>query len=972
MTTSRDAYWERARMPEGVLPARAWTRPDATSAEAVELDGPWDFAFGHAADGSDLSPFVADAITVPGHWQLQGYGRPAYTNVEYPFPLDPPHVPSRNPTGEYRRTVEIPENWDSGRVVLRFEGVDSCARVRVDGNRVGVLTGSRLPGEFDITGLVTPGGRHELTVRVHQWSVGSYVEDQDMWWLSGIFRSVLLLHRPEGCVVDHEVVADFDPDTGEGRLDVLVTTADGATAGLTVEGLGLERTLVPGERVRLPAGPVEPWSAERPRLYDATLSTASERITLRLGFRRVELTDDGTGGRLISVNGNPVTFRGVNRHEWDLRRGRAVDEAVMRADVRLMKESNINAVRTSHYPPHPRFLELCDEAGLYVVDECDLETHGYIEDAHTTRPGNPVTRTEWTDPLVDRMRRMIERDKNRPSVILWSAGNESGAGAAVDAMLRWGRRRDPSRLFLYEGDKSSRLVDAYCLMYPRHEALRAIGRRAEPGHPDAETDRRRRALPFLAIEYAHAMGVGPGGLTEYREIFEAHPRCQGGFVWEWTDQAIEGPRGEWLYGGDFGEVLHDGNFIADGLLLPDRTPSPALADVRAVFAPVRVEWKEGGAVLVNRHEVLDLTGFTVRWRLEEDGTAVASLSVPCPTVAPGASAALGVPLEITDAYEGPRTRVVRADVLDPHGRTVSRNWHTVAFSPAPELEPAPRLRSEKGSPSADRPQGGDGLSGGELLDALRRVFGPHRLVPRLWRAPIDNERALSWDALEPAWRAAGVHRLEHEHRVTGGSVSIRSAAAGQTWALITRLTGRLVDDRLLLGVDMSFEGPAPAPLPRIALDVVAEERVETLEWFGLGPHESYPDTGQGSTLGRFSATVDALQTRYVYPQENGQRGHVTWAALGAASGQVVEIRADRPIGLAVRPWSSEELTRAAHLHELRPDGRTHITLALATHGVGSASCGPGVLPAHRLAAEPRSVRLLLSRTSTPGPSPFGD
>lgn len=954
--TPQDAYWEQTRVPEGVLPARAWVRPDATSADAVELDGPWDFAFGHAADGSDLSPFVADAITVPGHWQLQGYGRPAYTNVEYPFPLDPPHVPSRNPTGEYRRTIGIPEHWDSGRVVLRFEGVDSCARVCVDGRRVGVLTGSRLPGEFDLTDLVTPGGRHELTVRVHQWSVGSYVEDQDMWWLSGIFRPVLLLHRPAGCVVDHEAAADYDPVTGEGHLDVLITTADGATAELTVQELGLSRTLVPGQRVRLPAGPVEPWSAERPRLYDATLATPSERISLRLGFRRVELTDDRDGGRLISVNGNPVMFRGVNRHEWDLRRGRAVDEAVMRADVRLMKDSNVNAVRTSHYPPHPRFLELCDEAGLYVVDECDLETHGYIEDACTTRPGNPVTLPEWTDPLVDRMRRMIERDKNRPSVLFWSAGNESGAGAAVDAMLRWGRERDPSRLFLYEGDKSSRLVDAYCLMYPRHEALRAIGRRADPGHPDAATDRRRRALPFLAIEYAHAMGAGPGGLSEYRDIFEAHPRCQGGFVWEWSDQAIEGPGGEWLYGGDFGEVLHDGNFIADGLLLPDRTPSPALADVRAVFAPVRVEWREDRAVLVNRHEVLDLAGFTLRWRLEEDGRAVASRSAPCPRAAPGTSVTLGAPPEIIDAYAGTGTRVVHVDIVDPHGRTVSRNWHVVASAPPPGFGAATR-------PGA--PEGADGLAGGELLGLLRSLLGPHRLVPRLWRAPVDNERAFSGDPLEAAWRKAGVHRLEHEQRVAGGSVRIRSAAAGQTWALITRLTGHRVDEDLLLGVDMSFEGPAPTPLPRIALDVVTEERIDALEWYGLGPHESYPDTGQGNTLGRFSATVDALQTRYVHPQENGERAGVTRAALTSVSGRAVEVRADRPIGLAVRPWSSEELTRAAHTHELRPDGRTHITFALATHGVGSASCGPGVLPAHQLAAGPQSVRLLLTRRERP-------
>jgi beta-galactosidase len=389
----------------------------------LALNGDWAFRLSPRADGPvdfadpDFDDAGWDRLPVPSHWQLHGYGAPAYTNVRYPFPVDPPFVPDENPTGDYRRAFELPGGW-TDTTVLRFDGVDSCARVWLNGTYVGTTSGSRLPTEFDVTDLVQPG-HNTIAVRVHQWSSGSYLEDQDMWWMSGIFRDVTLLSRPAAGIDDFFVHADFDAASGSGILRV-DTAAD---ARVLVPELGLD--LAPGETASIA---VEPWTAESPRLYRGELRTASETVAISIGFRRVEVVDG-----VITVNGRRILFRGVNRHEFHPETGRTLDEATMLQDILLMKQHNINAVRTSHYPPHPRFLELCDEYGLWVIDECDLETHGFFED-WVPMPGNPVTDPQWQDELVARMRRMVERDKNHASVIIWSLGNECGPGENLCAM----------------------------------------------------------------------------------------------------------------------------------------------------------------------------------------------------------------------------------------------------------------------------------------------------------------------------------------------------------------------------------------------------------------------------------------------------------------------------------------------------------------------------------------------------------
>src|SRR5215210_1781768 len=603
------------------LPPRAW---QATSAPALSLDGRWTFRMrarpdrdaAFAAPGYDDTGW--DELPVPSHWQLHGHDAPAYTNVAYPFPVEPPVVPDANPNGEYRRRFRLPPGWPDGRALLRFGGADSHLRVWLNGTELGEASGSRLAHEFEAGDLLEREGDNVLGVRVMQWSPGSYLEDQDMWWLSGLFRSVDLLARPAGCIGDLLVHADAD---GLLRVDCDVP------ARIVVPELGIDAAA--GETVG--ARSVEPWSAELPRLYAGEVRAEGETVPLRIGFRTVAI-EDGE----LRVNGRRVLLRGVNRHEWDPDSGRALTEATMRRDVELMKAHNVNAVRTSHYPPHPRFLELCDELGLYVMAECDLETHGF---ELVGWRGNPSDDPRWRAAYLDRIARTVERDKNHPSIVMWSLGNESGIGSNLAATAAWVRGRDPSRPVHYEHDLTSSVSDVHSRMYASHAEVEALGRREEPAFDDAALNARRRALPFLQCEYGHAMGNGPGGLAEYQKLFEGHSRCQGGFVWEWIDHGIRRPQGDFAYGGDFGEPLHDGNFVADGLLFPDRTPSPGLLELKAVFAPVRIS--EDG--IENLHLFRDLAHLDFSWTLEVEGEAMASGTLDPGPVAPGASAPLRWP-----------------------------------------------------------------------------------------------------------------------------------------------------------------------------------------------------------------------------------------------------------------------------------------------------------------------------------------
>ncbi|HEY7047977.1 MAG TPA: glycoside hydrolase family 2 TIM barrel-domain containing protein [Jatrophihabitantaceae bacterium] len=905
---------------------RAHTRSDAAQ---LDLNGAWRFRLD---DGPET------AIEVPGHWQLQGHGRPAYTNVRFPFPVDPPHVPDENPTGEYRRTFDLPDGWPGGAAVLRFLGVDSAFTVWLNGTELGRSTGSRLTTEFDVGPLLRPAG-NELVVRVHQWSAASYLEDQDMWWLSGIFRDVALLARPAGAIDDYFVRADFDPATGSGTLRIDTDVP----ARLDVPALGLVGVDAAGpHRIER----VEPWSAEVPRIYDAELRAGGERIAVRIGFRTVAIRDG-----VLTVNGRRVLFRGVNRHEWNPDRGRAVTADDMRRDVELMKQHNVNAVRTSHYPPHPDFLDLCDQYGLYVVAECDLETHGF---AFVDWRCNPSDDPRWQPALLDRMQRTVERDKNHPSIVMWSLGNESGTGRNLAAMSEWVHDRDPSRPVHYEGDWDSGSVDVYSRMYATPEEVDAIGRGAEPQTKDPSFDAHRRALPFVLCEYAHAMGNGPGGLLEYQQLFEKYPRCQGGFVWEWIDHGIrqctDDGREFFAYGGDFGEVLHDGNFVMDGLLFADRTPSPGLAEFKAVIAPVRITFDDAITV-ANRHDFADTSHLRFEWAHEVEGVAVADGVLDVPPIRPYDSARIARPTLAPvggESWLTVRAVLARATAWAPAG-------HEIAFGQG-QITPA------AGSSIAGTRPDPAHFDGPSLIRIGRLAVRGPRLD--LWRAPTDNDHAVYGPSVATPWRALGLHRLTH--RVVDRTwtdeafvVRTRVAPAATDVGMLARYRWQADGEALVLTVGVEPDGDWSVPLPRLGLRLALPASITDVEWFGAGPGESYVDSAQAARIGRFASTVDQLQTPYAFPQENGNRRLVRWAELRGPDGGV-RIEGTPTFELTVRRWTTEDLDAAQHPTDLAPRDQVYVNLDLGQNGLGTASCGPGVLPQYELAAAPASwaVRLV--------------
>jgi beta-galactosidase len=877
--------------------------------------------------------------------------------------VDPPRVPTDNPTGDYRVRFRVPPGWPAGRVVLRFDGVDSCARVWLNGTELGVISGSRLPAEFDVTGALNPPGQDNLlAVRVHQWSSGSYLEDQDMWWLSGIFRRVMLLARPDGGVRDYFVHTGYDHRTGQGTLRVDVDGPE--PARVTVPELGID--VAAGETVTVPA--VGPWSAESPRLYRGALITPGETVPLPIGFRTVAIRDG-----ILTVNGRRVLFRGVNRHEFDPDRGRAVTEPVMRRDVLLMKQHNINSVRTSHYPPDPRFLELCDEYGLYVIDECDLETHGFLGHSHQPAPDNPAGQPDWQQALVSRMQRMVERDKNHPSIVLWSLGNESGGGQNLTAMADWARRRDPSRPLHYERDPTYRDVDVFSQMYTPHAEVERIGQGREEPLDDPELDTRRRAMPFILCEYGHAMGNGPGGLTEYQELFDRYPRCQGGFIWEWIDHGLRtrDERGEYYgYGGDFGEPLHDGNFVADGLLFPDRTPSPGLLEYAKVIEPVRISRDGDRLRVANRYDFLDLAHLDFAWSAEVDGEPLAAGPLAVPPVGPGQSTT--VPLPAVPAAAGEVWLTVGAVLAADHpwaeaGHEIGWGQFPVEKMSAPPAPSAPAPDSatdpEPVTVTATTIQVGPGRfdpATGTLthLGALA-VDGPRLDV---WRAPIDNERWFATEKNEVAWRELGLHRMQHRVAdVTAGPdelvVRTRVAPAASRLGLFATYRWAATGDGLRLTVQVEPDGTWPVPLPRLGLRMAGPAGLDQVTWFGLGPGEAYRDSRRAVRVGRYRATVGELQTPYVFPQENGNRADVRWAEVTDATGAGLRVAGDPVIGLTVRRWTTEDLDTARHPNQLAPRDRLFINIDHAHHGLGTGSCGPAVLSAYRLRAEPATFRV---------------
>jgi beta-galactosidase len=948
----------------GSVASRARLRSDAPE---QSLDGTWRFrVWPTVRDAPDDGWQKGDVsswhpIPVPAHWNLEGFGLPAYSNVQFPFPVDPPYPPEANPIGDYRVTFTPDAELAGQSVLLRFDGIESAADIWLNGESVGTTRGSRLTHEFDVTALLQPGA-NDLAVRVAQFSDASYLEDQDMWWLPGIFRSVSLLLRPTDAIRDVFVIADFDASTGHGSLDLRVD-AD-APATVTIAELGIEAS---ADGI-IPVGTVHPWSAESPRLYDAVVSTAGEAVTLRLGFRRVEVSDS-----VLRINGRPVTLRGVNRHEHRPEHGRVHDAEVARAELILMKQHNINAVRTSHYPPHPDFLDLADELGFYLIDECDLETHGFeLVDWRNNPSDDPV----WREAFLDRIRRTVHRDKNHASVIMWSLGNEAGTGSNLEAMAHWVREFDPSRLVHYEGDWSSSYVDVYSRMYASVAEVEQIGAETDAPAPSTATavELHRRSLPFILCEFAHAMGNGPGGLREYWDLVERYPRVAGGFVWEWIEHGIarvepDGRRG-FRYGGDFGEVTHDGNFVIDGLVSADREPRPGLAAYAAIIAPVHltVAGDRTQVTIDNRHDMIGLDHVQLRWRREIDGTVVAEGVLDTPTLEPRTSAPVLLPEAAGEHHPVAGADVVTVEAILATDAAWASAGHVISSGQQVRsgVNAAPTVT---GTVSASR-VGVAQFENGQLssIGGLS-ISGP---TVGLWRAPTDNDGARGWDepqlpSMAERWREAGIDRMVTRligvDVADGLSIATRTGATTNDAAVDATYHWTLVTDAAVrLDATLEPRGTWTTDWARLGLDLVVDGSPLSMDYAGLGPGQGYPDTDDALRFGWWSVARDELVVDHVRPQESGSRPGVRSAVVTTTAGSLrITVLGESDLAVTVSPWSRSEIVATTHAVDLRGDGRTHLSLDVVQSGVGTATCGPGVLPRYRVPAQPGRLSLLFER-----------
>ncbi|MGW7822343.1 glycoside hydrolase family 2 TIM barrel-domain containing protein [Streptomyces puniciscabiei] len=960
-------------MTDPLLALRPWEAPEVTSwrrlatnavdrrAGALCLDGDWRFQLLPTPDAPVGGAW--SSAHVPGAWTLQDTGDPPqYTNVRMPFPEFPPGSPAANPTGVYERAVDVPGEWAGRRIVLRVGAAESVLLVHVDGRPVGVSKDSHLAAEFDLTEVVRAGERSVVRLTVVKWSDASHIEDQDQWWHGGITRSVLLYATDPLHLADVTVRAGYD---GELRVDCRVRDARGALPGGwyvsgSLEGEPLaqdrefDRARIEDERVSVFLGEarlrtivpdVRTWNAETPELYDLTVrlhrpdGTVADTSRHRIGFRDVEIA-----GRDLLVNGERVFVRGVNRHDFHPLTGRTVSYGDMRADLVLLKRFGFNAIRTSHYPGDPSLYDLADELGFYVVDEADIESHDHAHEI--------ADDPRYLNAFVDRVSRMVLRDKNHPSVIIWSLGNESDYGANHDAAAGWVRRHDPTRPIQYEGAAKldwAATDDASDLACPMYAPVEDCVAHALSG---------RQTRPLIQWEYSHAMGNSNGTLADHWAAIESTPGLQGGFIWEFWDHGIlqrvsdgrpagragaglydngvTAPGHRWAYGGDFGETIHDGAFVADGVVFPDRTPKPALYEHREIAAPVRIEcYRHEGIVLANHQHFRGLDWLAGEWELVlADGTRLTA-PADLPVLCPGQTAAVPLPFEVPrdggEAWLTLRVTVAEDQPWAPRGTEV--------------CVPQVRLRGPAvvaGVPAEGRVEvDGEGLLVHPLLTAAPTLS--------LWRAPTDNDE-LGGMALR--WRTWGLDALVRKVvsvRQEGGRVTVDAEYAGTVGVVRHR--------QVLTPVAGGIRIDEEAELPQEFHDVARVGSVfetaggpDLLEWFGQGPWESYPDRCAGAPVGHHSLPVDALFTPYLRPQESGGRHGVRRFTLSAPDATGLAVELDRPRQVSVTRHRAEDLTAAAHHDELVPRPGCVVHIDAAHRGLGTASCGPDTFPEYRIRA----------------------
>lgn len=958
------------------------------SVERMSLNGTWKFKYLNAPEYAPEGFFEAsypadgwDEITVPSCWQIEGYDKMHYTDVLYLFPINPPFVPDENPTGIYKKEVILKQAWMANRTIIKFHGVDSAYDLWVNGTHAGYSKVSRLPAEFDITELVKEGG-NDITVRVYKWSDGTYLEDQDMWWLSGIYRDVELLNVPNTSIRDCHINAGLDTTYTDGLLHMEVELENPTDDTLLNWALTDGDTIVRSGSVQAGGNhfliideiieSVAKWTAETPNLYTVKMELlcqgmSVQTVSYRTGFRVIEIRDNN-----FTVNGKVILLNGVNHHDYDPENGRTINPETIRQDIILMKQHNINAIRCSHYPSMEYLYDYCDEYGLYVINEADLECHGFewVEN-YDWITDDPT----WEKAYVDRAERMVLRDYNHPCVIMWSLGNESCFGCNFRASAARVKELDSSRLVHYEGDFEAEVTDVYSTMYTRLKQLEEIA-----------TGTEKHNKPHVMCEYGHSMGNGPGGLKEYQDLYRKYKRLQGGFIWEWYDHGIKTVAEDgtvyYRYGGNYGDFPTNGNFCIDGLLMPNRTPSPGLVEYKQVICPVEITKEEG---FTNRihiksyYDFLNLDHLYLEWAVTDGENVIETGKVDEIHCGPGEETEISIPYHCVEPEKN-TDYYLNISVCEKQESKYAKAGHSIGIyqfelpmkntvleahgegAPLEMIEDAASLtvKNDKLAVTFDKVCGKlvsfSSVKNGEAAEQIKK--GPKLTVDR---AIIDNDMYKKDD-----WRNKYFIQLPQEQTEyfgleagDGGQkavVEIRKffGCLNQSWGFKLTYVYTVYADGCL---DVNVDGKAfqngklePEMLPRIGLELEVAKELRQVSWYGLGFGENYPDSRLAARMGVYEADLDQMHTDYVKPQENGHREDVKWLALGNQTENLL-IQAKKSFGMDVHDYTMEALEAAMHPQEIGKSENIILHLDARHSGVGSNSCGEEQLPAYRTKIE---------------------
>lgn len=926
------------------------------------LNGIWKFRYFSRAIDVDEAVFspdynFTDEIFVPSNWQMYGYDIPHYTNLEYPYPVDPPYVPNDNPVGVYSRTFTLDAEWTGKEIYFRCEGVAPCMLLYVNGQEAGYTQGAHLPSEFNITPFLKQG-KNTVSILVAKWCDGSYLEDQDFYRLSGIFRDVYLLAREKNHIWDYFITTELSEDyqdaeialrweaVGDDSVEVILLDPDGKKldGGLNRDSFQIQQA--------------KKWSAETPNLYYILLKMGGEVICEPFGIRSIQTSPKGE----LLVNGVPVLIKGVNRHDTHPTKGYVTSQEDMEYDLLQMKKLNINTVRTSHYPNAPEFYHLCDRLGFYVVDETDIEIHGF-----TTRLGGlggyqPYNKNwicemeQWQEAFVERARRMVERDKNRPCVIFWSLGNESGYGKNHDAMAEWIRRRDSSRLIHFEGANlinNPPVVDVCSYMYPNMERLKEICEEAG-------------ARPVFLCEYAHAMGNGPGGVENYMKMFRSYDNLIGGCVWEWADHVVE-KDGKYYYGGDFGEIPHDGNFCVDGLVFPDRSFKAGSLNVKQNYRNLFAKYLGGGKVEISSDYCFCTAEETVNITLICDGEERLLLSQQL-CIEPGESAVLDTSLSEINCVEGAYLNVSFVLSKDT---SWAKAGYEVGFEQFTLMEiPQSITVNKKGSLSVTENKEFVTIQGEDFVYRFNKLYGvfdsivhggkewlAERTVFSVWRAPTDNDRRIKmdWGSYYDNYRNneglnfSSMYCYRAGLTETGGTKVVLTAecniSARAKEPLIRFIVTYTVtpDGGILHEIKAKVREKSPAKfLPRFGAEYVLAAGGEKISYYGMGPEENYGDLCAHARMGWFDSNVNAEHIPYIRPQENANHTNVKHFSVKDVNENSFTVKAAKSLECSATHYKAADLETAAHEFELTPRQETILRIDYKVSGIGSNSCGPGV------------------------------